>query len=67
MDWTFITWLAVLIWAWLLLAPNDAPAAASANALATSTAGFVRMAASQRIILHTARSTWERPHRRAWP
>jgi hypothetical protein len=67
MDWTLITWLAVLIWAWFMLADNGIPAATSTATLATSTVSIVRMAASQRIILHITRSTWERPHRRAWP
>jgi hypothetical protein len=48
MDWTLITWLAVLIWAWFMLAANGTPAAPS-----QLSEGIVRIAAWQRIILHT--------------
>jgi hypothetical protein len=50
MDWTLITWLAVLTWAWFLLAANGTPAAA----LRQLSEGIVRMAAWQRIIVHTS-------------
>jgi hypothetical protein len=63
MDWTLIIWFAVLTLAWFLLAPKGTPAPASTATLAIWTVSIVRMAASQRIILYTARSTWECPRR----